>query len=1807
MSARAAPARIERALPQRKAAVPDVVRRVVGMSGAPLSRSLQASFAEGPELDFSAIPARSRAAPATVAERDHPDEPWADRLAERLTAQHRSGASASPLSAALERVRVHTDALAAQAARAIGAQAFAADGHLVFGAGAWRPETADGRALIAHELAHAARPGPPGTVWRKALPNGEGDADQVTPTDLADVQKDANKPDQAAAPEPRPTAAPAPGAAPAAAAAPGADATAPAKGAATPKPAPGTSPPSGQQDAKAVADFGVGDLALIDEELAEHERWGAAAAVVGQAESAQRAAFVAKEAGGGAGKGAVEGAKEGVTSTIKMKLAEKVVEKVAIATAVKLGAKAGAFKAVPGVGSVIGGAIAAYALAERDWGKTGDAIAGFGKGADIYEQLANTIESISTVLEVATQVANVIAGILGVIVVVSWIAAVASGGALGPLATLLSSIAIKIGLVSMVIDAINALVLKPLITTFRSLHAFASDADPRDVVAQGAAIEQAAGGATGFVSGFAAGAALDKGVHMAGKKMAARLPDHPGPPAKSGEGPHVKAEPPPHETAKSASGETPTPAAAPEPAASAPEPAAAGPAAEPGKTAEPIAAPAAPEAPAPPAAAPAEPPQGATARSAEAAPPAAAAPPEGSAHEAPTPEPGKPAAQPAAAPEAGPVATAAEPQPAAAPEAQPAAAQPPAAEPPAAAAGPEPAAPASAPEPPGASRKQKGEAVWAATEQLGEKFDMDLGVSPGDRVRLENKAATRKAQLAKQMDAAGYKPVQGGKEVSTIKWEPKEGAKPNSKRAARAQEKYNREIAKIGAERQTLREQARKDFFAKETGATTLDVENWNPAADAKPGGPGPEAPITGPVKPDVELPLSEPKRATPGAPAEAGLLGRHEHQPPRGDQLISEHVGPGAQYGAISEGPGGRVYDERQYAMDKTLLVDKDVAQLKTHEGPNSDNRRTEALKQKAAGGGRVDVVQDIYLPSIEQTHWAMDQAAQRRNASGGPAPAATPPATPHAPAAAPAAAPSAAGVAPHPAAAPPGSPTATGHEVASPAAAPAVTEPVPPVDTPAASQPAETQAGKPASAAAALAPEAAFDTDTAPPPAAATAEAATPKEAAPASATPAASAPQADAGGPPSSGPPKPPENGGAGGGSGGGGAKPLFDPPLTDAEMNAAFGQASHGPMFKVPYAREQVVGGKPEMVESLQLSAGRAREGASPKELNENYWKPEDKGQPAQQLAPEGSPHQYWAQPGSKGMVVQQWTFKAREGVPRIIKGKEVPSGAPEHTALRIHSPDPTAPPGSVSGGSWTAGVTQRRNEVRMSRDGTFFRVDRGARGGKFAEVDLGKKRFKRSGAGWEDAAGKEVQDPHLIGELEANDRRKGESHIPLFPESKPAAPGGGPAPPAPSGGGAPPAEGPSAAAKAAEPGSGDPSPAPAPEPPKPAPPPAPQAEAPPPGPAAAPAAAAPDETAGATPATSPPKPPSVKMVAAPSPTAPAAKPVKPPPPAASAGQAELPPVAPQSKPVATPEASSGAAPPPLKSDAPITERVNPPYQPPPGTPDQIVSLRNQVVDTLAARAQQEEFAGLMSRQEQNHKANQKPLGDMKAKTDEAITATEAHKRAVAHRDEANQRKLDQEKEAEGKLTDYDTKAGELLALKLPLKGVQKFTGLAAALPDDPQGVLRFKNGMLKMSKDSSNFIAKLDQIDKTVADQKAGAGDRQVAAKADGNLLNQTKDKAGASKDSLTSAKDTTADVDTANTDRMDQAKSEKTAAQNAAGALDKQAKDKTQQADSLAAAMQAWANQHRKTRLDALAQTRKRLEAQGWRVTEAAE
>jgi hypothetical protein len=74
-------------------------------------------------------------------------------------------------------VRVHADGRAAESARAVGAQAYAVGRDVVFGAGRYAPGSAEGRGLIAHELAHVVQQrGAPASIQPRLEIGGRDDA-----------------------------------------------------------------------------------------------------------------------------------------------------------------------------------------------------------------------------------------------------------------------------------------------------------------------------------------------------------------------------------------------------------------------------------------------------------------------------------------------------------------------------------------------------------------------------------------------------------------------------------------------------------------------------------------------------------------------------------------------------------------------------------------------------------------------------------------------------------------------------------------------------------------------------------------------------------------------------------------------------------------------------------------------------------------------------------------------------------------------------------------------------------------------------------------------------------------------------------------------------------------------------------------------------------------------------------------------------------------------------------------------------------------------------------------------------------------------------------------------------------------------------------------------------------------------------------------------------------------------------------------------------------------------------------------------
>jgi Domain of unknown function (DUF4157) len=78
-------------------------------------------------------------------------------------------------------VRIHTDARAAASADAVAAHAYALGRNIVFANGQYSPQTAGGKRLLAHELAHVLQQSRGGPVLQRASP---GDTPPACPTDI---------------------------------------------------------------------------------------------------------------------------------------------------------------------------------------------------------------------------------------------------------------------------------------------------------------------------------------------------------------------------------------------------------------------------------------------------------------------------------------------------------------------------------------------------------------------------------------------------------------------------------------------------------------------------------------------------------------------------------------------------------------------------------------------------------------------------------------------------------------------------------------------------------------------------------------------------------------------------------------------------------------------------------------------------------------------------------------------------------------------------------------------------------------------------------------------------------------------------------------------------------------------------------------------------------------------------------------------------------------------------------------------------------------------------------------------------------------------------------------------------------------------------------------------------------------------------------------------------------------------------------------------------------------------------------------
>jgi hypothetical protein len=155
--------------PSRPRAIPTIVHEALGSPGEMLSPRIL-KFMAVRFGGVSRVASPGSTAPASVSRAklalNRPAdffEQGAERTATQVVGEPaKSGPDIAVASFAhgFRRARVQHDGRAAESARAIGARAYTVGPNIVFGNGAYAPETQAGRRLLAHELAHTLQQGP---------------------------------------------------------------------------------------------------------------------------------------------------------------------------------------------------------------------------------------------------------------------------------------------------------------------------------------------------------------------------------------------------------------------------------------------------------------------------------------------------------------------------------------------------------------------------------------------------------------------------------------------------------------------------------------------------------------------------------------------------------------------------------------------------------------------------------------------------------------------------------------------------------------------------------------------------------------------------------------------------------------------------------------------------------------------------------------------------------------------------------------------------------------------------------------------------------------------------------------------------------------------------------------------------------------------------------------------------------------------------------------------------------------------------------------------------------------------------------------------------------------------------------------------------------------------------------------------------------------------------------------------------------------------------------------------------------------
>jgi len=286
------------------------------------------------------------------------------------------------------------------------------------------------------------------------------------------------------------------------------------------------------------------------------------------------------------------------------------------------------------------------------------------------------------------------------------------------------------------------------------------------------------------------------------------------------------------------------------------------------------------------------------------------------------------------------------------------------------------------------------------------------------------------------------------------------------------------------------------------------------------------------------------------------------------------------------------------------------------------------------------------------------------------------------------------------------------------------------------------------------------------------------------------------------------------------------------------------------------------------------------------------------------------------------------------------------------------------------------------------------------------------------------------------------------------------------------------------------------------------------------------------------------------------------------------------------------------------DAPATRRVepvNPDYERPPGTPEDLARMRGEIGALLVSRTQADADAeaARADRAETARRAQQ--LQSVASGVDDLGRRTDQQRGDVASTAQANQQQQNRQEEAGTAIGASASRLTGLATLELLLGGwaaVAGGIGAAISLVSD-DGAAK----MYKLSGDATRFMEQLAQAKMMVSGQGAQHPLQMGRLGGDATAIGAEGERATGTAASVSQSRQQVTALGTQNAqDTAAAADAEQRARQDAVDA-DSAADDVQARHDQLAADLEAWAQRHREQRQQAVAATRARLEAEGWVVT----